>query len=192
MSTTISWQASPTPSKTVQELDARGNRLTHLPRLPAGLQRLNVEYNQLADLPEPLPAEFEWLSASHNRLTSLPEAVSHQLLWFGASNNLLTSVRETLLTHLGRESSVNLENNPLADWVQAGQATAMPDTMPALRFSSRSPLERWKFSRGRYKRSPRTGSRASPRQWPLGSTSPMRRGPRTMHRFLDGLRGTVN
>ncbi len=110
---------------TLQELDASGNRLTRLPGLPAGLQRLNVEYNQLTDLPEPLPAELEWLSASHNRLTSLPETVPPQLIWLGASNNQLTNMPETLLTQLSRDSSVNLENNPLADWVQAGLATAM-------------------------------------------------------------------
>ncbi|SCB31456.1 C-terminal novel E3 ligase, LRR-interacting [Bradyrhizobium shewense] len=110
---------------TLQELDASGNRLTHLPGLPAGLQRLNVDYNQLTDLPEPLPAELEWLSASHNRLTSLPETVPPELLWLGASNNQLTSVPETLLTQLSRNSSVDLENNPLADWVQASLATAM-------------------------------------------------------------------
>lgn len=110
---------------TLQELDASGNRLTYLPRLPAGLQLLNVEYNQLTELPEPLPAGLEWFSASHNRLTNLPETVPHQLLWLGASNNQLTSVPETLLTRLSRESSVNLENNPLADWVQVGLATAM-------------------------------------------------------------------
>jgi len=110
---------------TLQELDASGNRLTHLPELPAGLQRLNVDYNQLTNLPEPLPAELEWLSASHNRLTSLPETVPPELLWLGASNNQLTSVPETLLTQLSRDSSVDLENNPLADWVQAGLATAM-------------------------------------------------------------------
>ncbi|SFN91017.1 type III secretion system effector, E3 ubiquitin ligase YopM/NopM family [Bradyrhizobium sp. Rc3b] len=110
---------------TLQELDASGNRLTHLPGLPDGLQRLNVDYNQLTDLPEPLPAALEWLSASHNRLTSLPETVPPQLLWLGASNNQLTSVPGTLLTQLSRDSSVDLENNPLADWVQAGLATAM-------------------------------------------------------------------
>ncbi|UWU76101.1 NEL-type E3 ubiquitin ligase domain-containing protein [Bradyrhizobium huanghuaihaiense] len=110
---------------TLQELDASGNRLTHLPRLPDGLQYLNVEYNQLTELPEPLPAGLEWLSASHNRLTNLPETVPHQLLWLGASNNQLTSVPETLLAGLSRESSVNLENNPLAAWVQVGLATAM-------------------------------------------------------------------
>ncbi|NYG45198.1 Leucine-rich repeat (LRR) protein [Bradyrhizobium sp. IAR9] len=110
---------------TLQELDVSGNRLTHLPGLPAGLQRLNVDYNQLTDLPEPLPAELEWLSASHNWLTSLPETVPPELLWLGASNNQLTSVPETLLTQLRRDSSIDLENNPLADWVQAGLATAM-------------------------------------------------------------------
>ncbi|VIO68609.1 putative E3 ubiquitin-protein ligase ipaH4.5 [Bradyrhizobium ivorense] len=109
---------------TLEELDASGNRLTNLPDLPARLQRLNVDYNQLTDLPEPLPDGLEWLSASHNELTNLPETVP-DLLWLGASNNQLTSVPETLLTHLGRDSSVNLENNPLPDLVQAGLAAAI-------------------------------------------------------------------
>ncbi|WP_028351275.1 NEL-type E3 ubiquitin ligase domain-containing protein [Bradyrhizobium murdochi] len=110
---------------TLQELDASGNRLTSLPDLPAGLQRLNVDYNQLTNLPEPLPAELEWLSASHNQLTSLPETIPAELLWLGASNNQLTSVPETLRTQLGRESSVDLENNPLPEGVLTNLATAM-------------------------------------------------------------------
>ncbi|WP_092084189.1 NEL-type E3 ubiquitin ligase domain-containing protein [Bradyrhizobium brasilense] len=110
---------------TLEELDASGNRLSSLPELPAGLQRLNVDYNQLTALPEPLPPGLEWLSASHNELTSLPETVPPELLWLGASNNQLTSVPETLLTQLSHDSSVDLENNPLPDWVQAGLATAI-------------------------------------------------------------------
>ncbi|WP_431016658.1 NEL-type E3 ubiquitin ligase domain-containing protein [Bradyrhizobium pachyrhizi] len=110
---------------TLEELDASGNRLTSLPELPGGLQRLNVDYNQLTALPEPLPAGLEWLSASHNELTSLPETMPPELLWLGASNNQLTSVPDTLLTQLSRDSSVDLENNPLPDWVQAGLATAV-------------------------------------------------------------------
>nr|WP_246504246.1 hypothetical protein [Bradyrhizobium agreste] len=100
--------------ETLQELDASVNRLIRLPGLPAGLQRLNVEYNQLTDLPDPLPAELEWLSASYNQLTSLPETVPPELIWLGVSNQL-TNVPGTLLTQLSRDSSVNLEDNPLAD-----------------------------------------------------------------------------
>ncbi|MGY3131320.1 hypothetical protein ACVWZM_002002 [Bradyrhizobium sp. USDA 4501] len=110
---------------TLQELEVAGNQLTRVPELPAGLERLNVDYNQLTDLPEPLPAGLEWLSASHNRLTSLPETFPAVLLWLGASNNQLTSVPETVLTQLSRDASVDLENNPLSDAVQAGLATAM-------------------------------------------------------------------
>ncbi|MCA1457339.1 E3 ubiquitin--protein ligase [Bradyrhizobium sp. BRP22] len=110
---------------TLQELDASGNRLTSLPELPAGLHRLNVDYNQLTDLPEPLPVELEWLSATNNQLTSLPDPVPAELLWLGASNNQLTRVPETLLTQLGRESSVDLENNPLPEWLQTNLLTAV-------------------------------------------------------------------
>ncbi|MBB4263653.1 NEL-type E3 ubiquitin ligase domain-containing protein [Bradyrhizobium sp. CIR3A] len=110
---------------TLRELDASGNQLTSLPDLPAGLQRLNVDYNQLTNLPDPLPAELEWLSATNNQLTSLPDLVPAELLWLGASNNQLTSVPETLLTQLGRESSVDLENNPLPEWLQTNLLTAV-------------------------------------------------------------------
>ncbi len=110
---------------TLRELDASGNRLTRLPDLPAGLQSLKVENNQLANLPEPLPAALEWLGAAHNQLTSLPEMVPPELIWLGVSNNQLTSVPESLLTQLGRWSSVDLENNPIPHWVQTNLATAM-------------------------------------------------------------------
>ncbi|UVO30223.1 NEL-type E3 ubiquitin ligase domain-containing protein [Bradyrhizobium arachidis] len=109
----------------LRELDASGNRLTSLPDLPAGLERLNVDYNQLANLPEPLPAGLEWLSANNNQLSSLPASVPPDLLWLGASNNQITSVPATLMTQLSRESSVDLENNPLPGLVQTNLATAM-------------------------------------------------------------------
>ncbi|GLR89615.1 putative E3 ubiquitin-protein ligase [Bradyrhizobium iriomotense] len=109
----------------LRELDAGGNRLTSLPDLPAGLERLNVDYNQLANLPEPLPAGLEWLSANNNQLSSLPASVPPDLLWLGVSNNQITSVPATLMTQLGRESSVDLENNPLPELVQTNLATAM-------------------------------------------------------------------
>ncbi|WFU40308.1 NEL-type E3 ubiquitin ligase domain-containing protein [Bradyrhizobium sp. CB82] len=108
----------------LRELDASGNRLTSLPDLPAELERLNVDYNQLANLPE-LPAGLEWLSANNNQLSSLPASVPPDLLWLGASNNQITSVPATLMTQLGRDSSVDLENNPLPGVVQTNLATAM-------------------------------------------------------------------
>ncbi|SFQ08845.1 C-terminal novel E3 ligase, LRR-interacting [Bradyrhizobium sp. Ghvi] len=178
---------------TLQELDASGNRLTHLPDLPAGLQRLNVDYNQLTNLPEPLPAELEWLSASHNRLTSLPETVPPELLWLGASNNQLTSVPETLLTQLSRDSSVDLENNPLADWVQAGLATAMHAghySGPQVFFSTAD---------GAVEVQPRSLQEVAA-DWLEGEPTAMATWQHFAHeagaadyaRFLDRLRGTVN
>ncbi|WP_439360607.1 NEL-type E3 ubiquitin ligase domain-containing protein [Bradyrhizobium sp. DASA03007] len=110
---------------TLQELDASRNRLTDLPDLPAGLQRLNVDHNQLTNLPEPLPAQLEWFSAINNQLTGLPDPVPAALLWLGASNNQLTSVPQTLLTQMGRGSSVDLENNPLPELLQTNLLTAM-------------------------------------------------------------------
>ncbi len=178
---------------TLQELDASGNRLTHLPELPAGLQRLNVDYNQLTNLPEPLPAELEWLSASHNWLTSLPETVPPELLWLGASNNQLTSVPETLLTQLTRDSSVDLENNPLADWVQAGLATAMHAghySGPQVFFSTAD---------GAVEVQPRSLQEVAA-DWLEGEPTAMATWQHFAHeagaadyaRFLDRLRGTVN
>jgi hypothetical protein len=168
-------------------LDASGNRLTHLPWLPAGLQRLNVDYNQLTGLPEPLPATLEWFSASHNQLTSLLETVPHQLLWLGASNNQLTGVPETLLTHLSRDSSVNQENNPLADWVQAGLAIAMHAggyAGPRVFFSATD---------GVVEVAPRSLQEVAadwldgdPTARPLGSTSPTSWGLRIMHASSTG------
>ncbi|SDG85259.1 type III secretion system effector, E3 ubiquitin ligase YopM/NopM family [Bradyrhizobium sp. Rc2d] len=178
---------------TLQELDASGNRLTHLPELPAGLQRLNVDYNQLTNLPEPLPAELEWLSASHNRLTSLPETVPPELLWLGASNNQLTSVPETLLTQLSRDSSVDLENNPLADWVQAGLATAMHAGNYA------GPQVFFSTADGAVEVQPRS-LQAVAADWLEGEPTAMATWQHFAHeagaadyaRFLDRLRGTVS
>jgi len=179
--------------ETLQELDASGNRLTHLPRLPAGLQSLNVDHNQLAGLPEPLPAALEWLSASYNRLTRLPETVPHHLIWFGASDNLLTNVPETLLTRLGGESSVNLENNPLADWVQAGLAAAMHAGHYA------GPQVFFSITPGAVQLQPRSLQEVAA-DWLEGEPTAMSTWQHFAHeagaadyaRFLDRLRGTVN
>lgn len=179
--------------ETLQELDASGNRLTHLPRLPAGLQSLNVDHNQLAGLPEPLPAALEWLSASYNRLTRLPETVPHHLIWFGASDNLLTNVPETLLTQLGGESSVNLENNPLADWVQAGLAAAMHAGHYA------GPQVFFSITPGAVQLQPRSLQEVAA-DWLEGEPTAMSTWQHFAHeagaadyaRFLDRLRGTVN
>ncbi|MCA1384241.1 E3 ubiquitin--protein ligase [Bradyrhizobium sp. NBAIM03] len=178
---------------TLQELDARGNRLTQLPGLPAGLQRLNVEYNQLTDLPEPLPGELEWLSASHNRLTSLPETVPPQLIWLGASNNYLTNVPETLLTQLSSDSSVDLENNPLAERVQAGLATAMHAgdyAGPQVFFSTADgPVEVQPRSLQEVAADWLEGEPTAMATWQHFAHEP---GAADYARFLDRLRGTVN
>nr|WP_157348659.1 NEL-type E3 ubiquitin ligase domain-containing protein [Bradyrhizobium pachyrhizi] len=178
---------------TLQELDVSGNQLTRLPELPAGLARLNVDYNQLTDLPEPLPAGLEWLSASHNRLTSLPETFPADLLWLGASNNQLTSVPETMLTQLTRDASVDLENNPLSDAVQAGLETAMhagdyagpqvffSNTAGAVQVELRSLQEvvaHWL-----------EGEPTAITAWQAFAEEP---GALDYARFLDRLRGTVN
>ncbi|MDA9443269.1 E3 ubiquitin--protein ligase [Bradyrhizobium sp. CCBAU 51745] len=178
---------------TLQELDARGNRLTHLPRLPAGLEYLNVEYNQLTELPEPLPAGLEWLSASHNRLTNLPATVPRQLLWLGASNNQLTSVPETLLTRLSRESSIHVENNPLADWVQVALDTAMQAEHyagPQVFFSTtHGTLEVAARSMHQVAADWLEGEPAVVAAWQHFAHEP---GGADYARFLDRLRGTVN
>ncbi|WP_456709117.1 NEL-type E3 ubiquitin ligase domain-containing protein [Bradyrhizobium sp. USDA 4452] len=178
---------------TLQELDVAGNRLTRLPELPAGLERLNVDYNQLTDLPEPLPPGLEWLSAGHNRLTSLPETFPAGLLWLAASNNQLTNVPATVLTQLSWNASVDLENNPLSDAVQAGLATAMhagdyagpqvffSNTVGAVQVEPRSLQEvvtHWL-----------EGGPAATTAWQAFAEEP---GALDYARFLDRLRGTVN
>ncbi|QOZ36617.1 NEL-type E3 ubiquitin ligase domain-containing protein [Bradyrhizobium sp. CCBAU 53421] len=177
---------------TLDELDASGNCLTNLPDLPAGLQRLNVDYNQLTELPEPLPGGLEWLSASQNELTSLPETVP-DLLWLDASNNQLTSVPETLLTHLGRDSSVNLENNPLPDLVQAGLAAAIQAADYA------GPQVFFSTAEGAPEVQPRSLQEvvadwleAEPSITATWQGFAQEPGARDYARFLDRLRGTVN
>ncbi|WFU31581.1 NEL-type E3 ubiquitin ligase domain-containing protein [Bradyrhizobium brasilense] len=178
---------------TLEELDVSGNRLTNLPDLPSRLQRLNVDYNQLTDLPEPLPGGLQWLSASHNELTSLPETVPPDLLWLGASDNQLTSVPETLLTQLGRDSSVDLENNPLPDLVQAGLAAAIHAADYA------GPQVFLSTAEGALEVEPRSLQEvvadwleAEPSITATWQGFAQEPGARDYARFLDRLRGTVN
>ncbi|MFH0303482.1 hypothetical protein AAFX91_41565 [Bradyrhizobium sp. 31Argb] len=57
----------------LQHLNIDGNQLTSVPDiLPSGLQTLHARNNWLANLPTNLPASIECLRASGNRLTSLP------------------------------------------------------------------------------------------------------------------------
>ncbi|MET4860603.1 NEL-type E3 ubiquitin ligase domain-containing protein [Morganella morganii] len=56
----------------LQELRCDGNQLTVLPALPAGLQKLTCSETPLTCLPSELPAGLQKLSCNYNQLTSLP------------------------------------------------------------------------------------------------------------------------
>ncbi|WP_271553509.1 hypothetical protein [Bradyrhizobium sp. CCBAU 45394] len=61
----------------LQHLIIDGNQLTGVPYiLPSGLQTLHARNNWLANLPTNLPASVECLRASGNRVTSLPTTPS--------------------------------------------------------------------------------------------------------------------
>lgn len=127
----------------IPEMALRLNNLhlTSLPTLwPAGLQSLNVSFNELTTLPESLPAEFRRIDAFHtrltsllqnlpaglrslnvegNRLTSLPTRLPAQLRVLNASFNQLPSLPEGLPDRL-----VNLS-------VSYNQLTSLPNDLPA-------------------------------------------------------------
>lgn len=63
----------------LQHLNIDGNQLTSVPDiLPSGLQTLHARNNWLANLPTNLPASVECLRASGNRLTRLPATPSRR------------------------------------------------------------------------------------------------------------------
>ncbi|WFU85648.1 NEL-type E3 ubiquitin ligase domain-containing protein [Bradyrhizobium sp. CIAT3101] len=104
----------------VQQLDASGNQLTHLPAaLPPALWDLNADENRLTNLPETLPAGLQQLSVTGNLLTALPDTLPPRLLRLYASVNLLTHLPNTLPAGLLR---LYVANNHL---------TRLPDALPA-------------------------------------------------------------
>ncbi|WP_312891238.1 NEL-type E3 ubiquitin ligase domain-containing protein [Mesorhizobium silamurunense] len=104
----------------LQVLNVNNNDLTSLPAsLPAGLRRLDANHNQLTSLPEQLPAGLQWLYANGNRLTSLPERLSAGLQRLYADRNQLTSLPASLPAGLQ------------ALYVSGNQLTSLPASLPA-------------------------------------------------------------
>ncbi|PDT44309.1 E3 ubiquitin--protein ligase [Sinorhizobium fredii] len=85
--------------------------------LVSGLRRLNVNNNQLADLPDTLPGTLLELEASENRLTRLPDLPAG-LQRLNVENNRLTNLPEPLPAAL--------------EWLGAGynQLTRLPEMIP--------------------------------------------------------------
>ncbi|WP_245324084.1 NEL-type E3 ubiquitin ligase domain-containing protein [Bradyrhizobium stylosanthis] len=110
----------------LQELEADGNRLTSLPNaLPGDLPLLFARDNDLTSLPDSLPPELQRLHVGGNRLTSLPENLPAELQVLEVRGNRLTSLPETLLTQLGSECIVYVEDNPLSARVRTNLAAAL-------------------------------------------------------------------
>lgn len=74
----------------LQSLECHDNLLTSLPKLPAGLNFLNINNNLFAVLPE-LPADLGQLYCSNNLLTSLP-ALPVNLNVLSCGNNQIASL----------------------------------------------------------------------------------------------------
>jgi len=97
--------------------------LTELPELPAGLELLWCDNNQLRTLPDTLPAGLTKLWCSNNQLTTLPETLPAGLTELWCDNNQLLTLPCILPPAL---TSFYCHNNRL---------TTLPDTLPTgLRF----------------------------------------------------------
>ncbi|MCP1835390.1 hypothetical protein J2R76_003727 [Bradyrhizobium sp. USDA 4532] len=103
----------------LQHLNIDGNQLTSVPDiLPSGLQTLHARNNWLANLPTNLPASVECLRASGNRLTSLPATLPVGLQRLYVPNNQLTSLPATLPAGLTLLSA------------SGNRLTSLPTTLP--------------------------------------------------------------
>ncbi|WP_172889748.1 NEL-type E3 ubiquitin ligase domain-containing protein [Bradyrhizobium sp. ORS 285] len=106
----------------LMRLDVRGNQLTTLPALPTELTFLDLNHNELQELPELLPASLQYLRVSDNQLANLPEALPTTLEFLNASGNQLTRLPQ----HLPATLSV-LD-------VRGNQLTTLPVLPTELRF----------------------------------------------------------
>ncbi|SDD79802.1 C-terminal novel E3 ligase, LRR-interacting [Bradyrhizobium brasilense] len=110
----------------LQFLDLNHNQLVDLPEvLPASLRLLYARNNQLTNLPEVLPARLRYLDVGENELTRLPEALPASLELLDASQNQLTSLPEDLLTRLGASSRIYATQNPLPEQVLTNLDTVL-------------------------------------------------------------------
>ncbi|PDT81317.1 NEL-type E3 ubiquitin ligase domain-containing protein [Sinorhizobium sp. BJ1] len=80
----------------LRRLNVNNNQLTDLPdTLPRTLLELEASGNQLTRLPD-LPAGLERLNVENNQLTNLPEPLPAALEWLGAAHNQLTRLPEMI------------------------------------------------------------------------------------------------
>jgi hypothetical protein len=97
----------------IEVLNVSWNQLTSLPKLPDGIKELNVSRNQLTSLPK-LPDGIKELNVSRNQLTRLPE-LRATLTALVANSNKLTSLPDQIETTLGPNCKVILPNNSIPD-----------------------------------------------------------------------------
>lgn len=69
-------------------LDCACNKLTELPKLPETLEYIDCSCNSITQFPQELPAHLETLKCDHNQLTLLPELPSQLKTLECASNYL--------------------------------------------------------------------------------------------------------
>ncbi|MCA1370285.1 E3 ubiquitin--protein ligase [Bradyrhizobium sp. BRP14] len=80
----------------LRRLNVNNNQLTDLPdTLPRTLLELEASGNRLTRLPD-LPAGLERLNVENNQLTNLPEPLPAALEWLGAGYNQLTRLPEMI------------------------------------------------------------------------------------------------
>ncbi|WP_213290868.1 NEL-type E3 ubiquitin ligase domain-containing protein [Bradyrhizobium sp. sGM-13] len=129
--------SAPLPPE-LRRLNVDNNQLTNLPDLPADLQRLYASNNRLTSLPD-LPAGLRRLYAISNGLTSLPADLPPGLRRLNVDNNQLTSLPD-LPAGLQR---LNVDYNQLTnlpeplpaelEWLSVthNQLTSLPEMVPA-------------------------------------------------------------
>lgn len=105
-------------------IEAMGNKLEKLPKLPPNLRSLYLEQNEIIELPE-LPKSLKKFYCTNNKLTFLPELPSG-LEEFSCADNKITKLPDLMHTSL---KSLFCENNKLTSLPE------LPDTLYILEFS---------------------------------------------------------
>ncbi|WP_164935955.1 NEL-type E3 ubiquitin ligase domain-containing protein [Bradyrhizobium nanningense] len=107
-------------------LDLNHNQLQELPALlPASLEFLRASHNQLTNLPDALPVTLQFLDVSENQLTRLPPHLPASLDFLDVGQNQLTSLPDDLLTQFAASGSIVLTDNPLPEQVLTNLDTAL-------------------------------------------------------------------
>ena len=103
----------------LQQLWLNGNRLRLVSsRLPAGLQRLFLDYNFLEDIPDvfPLDSGLETLSLASNEIEALPEngfRNFRSLRKLDLSGNRISRLSNESFFHVNKLNDLDLSRNPL-------------------------------------------------------------------------------